>query len=118
MRHRLNWRTMRLHLTILVLLPTFLVLTRWQLGRALGGNGLSWMYTVEWPLFAVYALYVWWRLVREEHGVVERKLPRTARGRIRAAEREQEEDLERAAYNSYLDSLRVEEESRQARKVQ
>ena len=109
---------MRLHLTILVLLPTFLILAHWQLSRALDGNDLSWMYTIEWPLFAVYALYVWWRLVREEHGVIERKQPRTARGRTRAAKREQEEDLERAAYNSYLESLRVEEESRQTRKAQ
>jgi hypothetical protein len=109
---------MRLHLTILVLLPTFLILARWQLSRALGGNDLSWMYTVEWPLFAVYALYVWWRLVREEHGVIERREPRTVRGRTRAAKREHDEDLERAAYNSYLESLRTEEESRQAKKVQ
>jgi hypothetical protein len=76
------------------------------------------MYTVEWPLFGLYALYVWWRLVREEHGVVERTEPRTARGRIRAAQREQEEDLERAAYNSYLESLQIEERSRQARRTQ
>ena len=33
-------------------------------------------------------------------------------------EREQDEEVERAAYNSYLESLRVEEESRQARKAQ
>jgi hypothetical protein len=109
---------MRLHLTILVLLPSFLILAKWQLSRALGGNNLSWMYTVEWPLFALYAVYVWWRLIREEHGVIERKQPRTARGRTRAAKRDQQEDLERAAYNSYLKSLRVEEESRQARKAQ
>ena len=109
---------MRLHLTILVLLPTFLVLARWQLSRALGGNDLSWMYTIEWPLFALYAVYVWWRLVREEHGAIERREPRTARGRTRAAARRKEEDLERAAYNTYLESLRIEEASRQARKAQ
>ena len=76
---------MRLHLTIVLLLPGFLILAHWQLSRALGGNSLSWAYAVEWPLFAVYALYVWWRLVREEHGVIERRQPRTVRGRARAA---------------------------------
>ena len=109
---------MRLHLTILVLLPAFLILARWQLSRALGGNSLSWFYTIEWPLFAIYALFVWWRLVREEHGVVTEHQPRSERGRARAAARSAEEDHERAAYNAYLESLRLEEAARQERKVQ
>ena len=31
----------------------------WQLHRALGGNGLSWAYTFEWPLFAGFAVVFW-----------------------------------------------------------
>jgi hypothetical protein len=108
---------MRLHLTIVVLLPAFLILARWQLGRALGGNGLSWFYTVEWPLFALYAVFVWWRLLREEHGVVERRQPRSERGRAKAAARAADEDGERAAYNAYLESLRLEELSKQEREA-
>lgn len=37
----------------------------WQFSRAMSGNGLSWVYTFEWPLFAVYAVYMWWRLVHD-----------------------------------------------------
>ena len=37
----------------------------WQLSRALGGNSLSWAYVFEWPLFAAYAVYMWWRFVHE-----------------------------------------------------
>ncbi len=37
----------------------------WQLSRALAGNELSWAYVFEWPLFAAYAVYMWWRLLHE-----------------------------------------------------
>jgi hypothetical protein len=57
-----------MHVTLLVLLPTFAWLTWWQLSRALNGNALSWAYTFEWPLFAIYAVYVWWQLIHDEPG--------------------------------------------------
>jgi hypothetical protein len=58
-------RSIGMHVTLLVLLPVFGWLTWWQLGRALGGNTLSWAYTFEWPLFAGYAVYVWWQLIHD-----------------------------------------------------
>lgn len=36
-----------------------------EISRALSGNTLSWAYVFEWPVFAVYALYMWRRLLRE-----------------------------------------------------
>ena len=38
----------------------------WQLHRALAGNELSWAYTFEWPLFAVFGVYFWVRSIRDE----------------------------------------------------
>jgi len=38
----------------------------WQLHRAEGGNELSWAYTFEWPLFAIFGVYFWVRSLREE----------------------------------------------------
>ena len=38
----------------------------WQLHRALAGNELSWAYTFEWPLFAVFGVYFWARTIRDE----------------------------------------------------
>lgn len=61
----LSPRQIGMHVTLLVLLPLFGWLTWWQLGRALGGNTLSWAYTFEWPLFAAYAVYVWWQLIHD-----------------------------------------------------
>ncbi len=37
-----------------------------ELDRALRGNALSWAYVFEWPLFALYALYMTRRMLREE----------------------------------------------------
>ncbi len=70
-----------MHLTLLVLLPVFGWLTWWQLGRALGGNTLSWAYTFEWPLFAGYAVYVWWQLIHDQTTAVTRRaVPGSAGG--------------------------------------
>ena len=55
-----------MHITLLVLLPTFAVLTNWQFQRAYNGNTLSWAYTFEWPLFGGYAIYVWWQLIHDD----------------------------------------------------
>jgi len=38
----------------------------WQLHRALSGNGLSWAYTFEWPLFAVTGAFFWAKTIRDE----------------------------------------------------
>ncbi len=65
MRRYFTARCNALHLTLLIVLPAFALLTKWQLDRALGGNTLSWAYTFEWPLFAGYAVYVWFQLVRD-----------------------------------------------------
>ena len=65
MRRYFTPRCIGLHAILLILLPTFALLTQWQLSRALSGNTLSWAYTFEWPLFAGYAIYVWWQLIHE-----------------------------------------------------
>jgi hypothetical protein len=65
---------MGMHVTLLVLLPAFAWLTKWQLDRALGGNTLSWAYTFEWPLFAGYAVYVWWQLIHDQTTAVTRRV--------------------------------------------
>jgi hypothetical protein len=68
-----------MHITLLILLPAFAWLTWWQLGRALNGNTLSWAYTFEWPLFAGYAVYVWWQLIHDQaRGASRAPAPTTA----------------------------------------
>ena len=59
---------MLLHLVVVLVVPGFLGLAWWQLNRALNGNSLSWAYTFEWPFFAGYALFVWWKMVHDQPG--------------------------------------------------
>jgi hypothetical protein len=47
----------------------------WQLGRALSGNGQSWAYTVEWPFFAAYGGWMWWKLLHDEPGFAKHPAP-------------------------------------------
>ena len=66
MRKYFTWRCIALHATALVLVPAFLLAGWWQYHVALGGNDLSWVYTVEWPFFAGYAVYMWWALIHDQ----------------------------------------------------
>jgi DNA-binding transcriptional regulator of glucitol operon len=43
-----------------------LYLGDWQLHRAESGNELSWAYTFEWPLFAIFGVYFWLKTLRDE----------------------------------------------------
>jgi hypothetical protein len=54
------------HLLVVVAFWGMLWLGDWQFHRALGGNGLSWAYTFEWPLFSGFSVVFWARTVRDE----------------------------------------------------
>ena len=114
----LSRRALRLHAVILVVVPAFMALCVWQITRALGGNSLSWAYVFEWPIFAGYAVYMWWRFVHEaaedtrspaqpdEHGVPAQG-ETGAKAEVRPAQGSDEEgqDVDLAAYNAYLAQL-------------
>ncbi len=38
----------------------------WQFRRAMAGNTLSWAYTFEWPIFAIFGAVFWVKTVRDE----------------------------------------------------
>jgi hypothetical protein len=113
-------RAIKLHVVILIVVPAFLALCLWQISRALDGNSLSWAYVFEWPLFAAYAIYMWWRFVHEaapegspgvtaaaDPGGQDPAAPAPAPDSALAAETPEElkEDAEMAAYNDYLAQL-------------
>ena len=54
------------HVVALVLIVGFLGLGWWQFSRATGGNTLSWGYTFEWPVFAMFVGFIWFREVQQE----------------------------------------------------
>ena len=54
------------HVLMILSVWGMLWLGDWQLHRAMAGNGLSWAYTFEWPLFAGFAVVFWARTIRDE----------------------------------------------------
>ncbi|WP_422743475.1 hypothetical protein ACN27B_03530 [Micromonospora sp. WMMD754] len=52
------------HVAMVVLVVGFLGLGWWQVTRAAQGNALSFGYAIEWPVFAGFVVFVWWREVR------------------------------------------------------
>ncbi len=81
-------------MALILFVPGCVALTWWQGTRALDGNTLSWVYTFEWPIFAAYATYMWWKLVHDEPGPGARRS---------APPVEPDGDLD--AYNRYLADL-------------
>jgi hypothetical protein len=92
----------------------------WQFHRALTGNGLSWAYTFEWPLFAGFGVIFWIRTVRDEfrlrrgvtspaaHAGALASLPEGIGTRQIDRPGDDADDAELASYNAYLTKLHTE----------
>lgn len=99
---------LRLHLPLLGI-PLCLAAGWFELGRALAGRTVAWVYAFEWPLFALMGGYIWWRLR------VADRAPDTGdedeRGRAGAGERPAQPvapaDPGLAAWQSYLSRLQA-----------
>jgi hypothetical protein len=103
------------HVFVIAAVAGMLALGDWQLRRAEAGNALSWAYTFEWPIFAVFAIVFWIKTIRDEvhppqtPAPEEVELPASA-GQAAGAGAAAgapggEEDEELAAYNAYLARL-------------
>jgi hypothetical protein len=108
------------HLLMVGLVFGMLALGDWQWHRAVSGNALSWAYTFEWPIFAVFAVVFWAKTIRDEfHPPVTGSgadPPDLPAGAVPGAPRPgaaipdtepgtPEEEAELAAYNAYLARL-------------
>ena len=51
---------------LVVWVPVCLAAFWWQVTRAFGGNSLSYLYSVEWPVFAVIGVVGWWLLLHTD----------------------------------------------------
>ena len=102
-----------MHALAIVLVTVFLGFGWWQLQRAADGNMRSWGYTFEWPLFAVFVLVMWIKMIYDElHADKDEADTREAASSagspaavaIQDAQNG-EDDPELAAYNRYLARL-------------
>lgn len=124
MRKLLTPKWLALHALTVFLVLSFCVLAYWQLRRGEAGNARSWGYAFQWPAFAIFVIYMWIRMMREElHPVTDepRKdggaedaeadpLPLGVVGVATAAAYDDEDDdpeldAELAEYNRYLAEL-------------
>jgi hypothetical protein len=102
-----------LHLAVVLWFPGCLLAGWWQVTRALDGNGLSYLYSAEWPCFALVGIWVWWVQIHTDPETVGARAQRRmqdARARAGIApvvpeRRRDEEDEELAAYNDRLAKL-------------
>ncbi|HEX5495773.1 MAG TPA: hypothetical protein VFX70_14475 [Mycobacteriales bacterium] len=134
----LSPRWLALHAVTVLLAAAFLMLGWWQLRRGESGNLRSYAYALEWPLFALFTVFMWWHLIRdgrppaegagperpasrvEPDPAPEPALPRVLASRVRpgraagdtAGDRDEETDERLAAYNRYLADLRARDEQR------
>ena len=107
-------RALVLHLVLLVWLGMCALAAWWQVGRAVQGNTLSFMYAIEWPVFGILGVLGWYALLNLERVTEakeasrreyeERMRAEAAAARAEAASRERE-DPALAAYNDHLAQL-------------
>jgi hypothetical protein len=93
---------LRLHLILAAGLAVCVGAFTIEVLRALGGNTLSWLYVCEWPFFAGFGIYMWWKLLHESYGAPIRSDdgPKASEGASPAAAEEHDEALR--AWNQYL----------------
>jgi hypothetical protein len=97
-------RSFILHLSLLLWFPGCLVAFYWQVHRAFDGNALSYLYSIEWPGFAIAGVYVWWVLLHSEPAL-EKKVVKEKQLEESPPRRVEDEDPELAAYNERLARL-------------
>lgn len=107
------------HVLAVTLVVAFLALGWWQIGRAAGGNMLSWAYAVEWPVFAGFVIFVWVKEVRRELSSraapgAPADEPPPLRATRPAPRYDDSDDEQLAAYNRYLAWLNTNPDARPA----
>jgi len=104
----------RLHLTLALGLALCISAFIFEVFRALGGNTLSWAYVFEWPIFAGFAIYMWWNLLHGDDGSSRKRKAATrtsTTGQVaqQPAGPAVEEDEDLAAWEAYLRTMEADE---------
>jgi DNA-binding transcriptional regulator of glucitol operon len=108
----LSKRAVSFHVGVLLFVPACGVAAWWQITRATDGNGLSYLYAVEWPVFAILGAYFWWMLIHTDYDAVGLKGMRQRAGAVAEALAAptatlvtDDVDPELASYNARLAAL-------------
>ena len=107
-------RALVVHAALAAWLTMCVLAAWWQVGRAFGGNSLSFLYAIEWPCFAVLGFFGWWQLLHvakstEDEENARREYEQRMRAEAAVARSveatEGPEDPQLAAYNDHLAEL-------------
>jgi len=104
----LSRRAIGLHIALVVWVAICIAAAWWQVGVAILGNSLSYLYAVEWPAFAVLGVFGWYALLNSEKITEDQEIERKAyEEKMRqeaqlARKAESDEDPALAAYNDRL----------------
>ena len=96
---------------MVIWVPVCLVCFWWQVTRAFDGNSLSYLYSVEWPMFAVLGVVGWWLMIHTDpdtvgaRGLRRGSARRAPTANATPARRPEDEDAALAAYNDRLAEL-------------
>jgi hypothetical protein len=94
----------RLHFTLACGLALCVAAFIFELSRALGGHSFSWLYVVEWPIFAAFGIYAWWTLFQGRD-----RVPKVStKDSSSNVDTEPDESLD--AWNLYLQTMKADEE--------
>ncbi len=86
----------------------------WQVGRAVQGNSLSFLYSIEWPVFGVLGVLGWYAMLNVEKVTEEQENARReyeaamrAEAQIARQATPEPEDAALAEYNDHLEKLSI-----------
>jgi hypothetical protein len=86
MRQWVTRRALLLHLAFAAIATGCLIAAWWQIHRAMAGNTLSYLYSVEWPAFVVVAGIGWWQMVHDTPEDIARRKEHHEKARAASAE--------------------------------
>jgi DNA-binding transcriptional regulator of glucitol operon len=110
----LSPRSLVLHVCLVAWLAMCAGAAWWQVGRAVQGNSLSFMYSIEWPLFGILGVLGWYAMLNmetvsaakeAERREYEERMRAEAQAARQVAAEQEAEDPALARYNDHLADL-------------
>jgi hypothetical protein len=100
---------LRKYLPLCLGVPGCLAAGWFELTRAMGGREVAWVYTFEWPFYAVAGSYMWWKIWHRKplahSGSAPAVTRRDAQASVRPAPERLDDDPELIAWQRYLANL-------------
>jgi DNA-binding transcriptional regulator of glucitol operon len=113
-RKYFSLRAIGLHFALIFWIALCALAAWWQVGRAIQGNSLSFLYAIEWPLIGVLGIVGWYSMLNTEkvsehkeraRREYEEKMRADAQMERELAAAREGEDPSLAAYNDHLAQL-------------